>query len=291
MTPEGAEPIIRIRGLRKVYRSGQVEFEALKGLDLDVAAGEYVAIVGPSGSGKSTLMNIIGCLDSPTGGSYHLDGDETAHLDEDRLARVRNRKIGFVFQSFNLLPRLSAVQNVELPLLYAMVDDARERAERTLAEVGLGEWADHLPTEMSGGQRQRVAVARALVTEPAILLADEPTGNLDTKTGHEILALFDEVHHRGATLMMVTHEPDVAERAQRIVTIRDGVVESDVRTRKGAADGSARDELPAAQAESPDDAEPPAHETAQAETPADESAEPSAGPGGDGHGPDGAARA
>jgi putative ABC transport system ATP-binding protein len=221
--------MIRLTDIRKIYTMGDERVDALAGLSLQVAPGEYVAIMGPSGSGKSTLMNILGCLDQPTSGSYCLAGQEVSEMDQDDLARIRNRKIGFVFQSFNLLPLSSALENVALPLLYAGARNGAERAREALAKVGLASRASHRPAELSGGQRQRVAIARALVTEPAVILADEPTGNLDTKTGIEILALFEALHLAGATVLLVTHERDVAEHAERILTIRDGRLASDER--------------------------------------------------------------
>jgi len=226
---EPAPQVIEARGITKVYRMGPTEVRALDGVDLTVAPGEYLSIMGPSGSGKSTLMNILGCLDSPSSGSYRLDGVEVSCLSDAELARVRNRKIGFVFQTFNLLPRYTARVNVELPLLYAGVGrtQRKERAIRTLEQVGLGDRLDHRPSELSGGQRQRVAVARALVNDPAILLADEPTGNLDTRVGAEILRMFDELHGQGRTIVLVTHDPGVAAHAGRIVRVVDGVVVED----------------------------------------------------------------
>ncbi len=223
------DPVIRIRALRKVYDLGATEVVALAGVDLDVAKNEYIAIMGPSGSGKSTLMNIIGCLDVPTSGTYHLAGQPVAELDDDALARIRNREIGFIFQSFNLLPRTTLLRNVELPLVYAGLPRAErvERARAALEQVGLGDRIHHHPNELSGGQRQRVAIARALVNAPSILLADEPTGNLDSRTGQEILALFDTLHRQGHTLLVVTHEDAVARHARRCVRLRDGLIESD----------------------------------------------------------------
>ncbi|QSR27133.1 ABC transporter [Nocardioides aromaticivorans] len=221
--------IIELEGVRKTYRSGSVEFEALRGIDTSVQPGEYVAVIGPSGSGKSTLMNLLGCLDVPTEGRYVLAGDDTSSLDEAALAAIRNRRIGFVFQQFHLLPSMTALRNVELPLVYAGVSRAerRERAAAALSRVGLAERLDHRPGELSGGQQQRVAVARALVTEPALLLADEPTGNLDSRSTHDVLGLFDELHAAGRTIVLITHEPDVAARAGRNLVIDDGLITED----------------------------------------------------------------
>jgi putative ABC transport system ATP-binding protein len=221
--------IIRIRDLTREYRMGSERILALCGVTLEIHRNEYVAIMGPSGSGKSTMMNVLGCLDTPTAGEYWLNGEEVSRLTDDALARVRNREIGFVFQTFNLLPRATALHNVELPLVYAGVRarDRRERAAEALDRVGLGERMHHRPNELSGGQRQRVAIARALVNRPSILLADEPTGNLDSVTSDEIMEVFAALHAGGQTVIMVTHEPDIAARAQRRIVLRDGQVESD----------------------------------------------------------------
>ena len=229
--------IIRIEGLERRYDMGGEVIHALRGVSLVIRANEYVAIMGPSGSGKSTLMNVLGCLDTPDGGTYWLNGEEVSRLSDDALARVRNREIGFVFQTFNLLPRASALHNVELPLIYAGLPAAerRGRARTALERVGLGNRMDHRPNELSGGQRQRVAIARALVNTPSILLADEPTGNLDSTTSAEIMAVFADLHRQGQTVIMVTHEPDIAEHAERVVTLRDGRVESDRLNRESAA--------------------------------------------------------
>ncbi|MBI4494515.1 MAG: ABC transporter ATP-binding protein [Chloroflexi bacterium] len=220
--------MIRITNLHKIYRLGNVEVPALQGVDLEIADGELVAIMGPSGSGKSTLMNILGCLDVPTSGSYELDGQQVAGLSDDQLAAIRNRKIGFVFQSFNLLPRMRAVEQVEVPLIYAGARQRRERALAALASVGLAERVHHRPTELSGGQQQRVAIARALVTQPSLILADEPTGALDSHTSEEIMGLLQQLNQeRGITVLFVTHEPDIALHTRRIVHIRDGRITSD----------------------------------------------------------------
>ncbi len=221
--------VIAIRDLEKTYDMGATMVHALRGVTLDILKNEYVALMGPSGSGKSTLMNLLGCLDSPTAGQYLLDGINVSTMSDSELAEVRNRKIGFVFQTFNLLPRLTALDNVALPLVYAGMSkrDREERARQVLTDVGLGDRIDHKPNELSGGQRQRVAIARALVNRPSIILADEPTGNLDTKTSIEIMTIFEEIHRQGNTVILVTHEPDIAEHAHRIVRLRDGEVESD----------------------------------------------------------------
>ncbi len=223
-----ADVVIRLRGITKIYRMGDIEVHALRGVDLDVQRGELLAIMGPSGSGKSTLMNIIGCLDQPTSGRYWLDGEDVSHMDDDRLAEVRNRRIGFVFQSFNLLARTSALDNVELPLIYGGVRNRREKARAALEAVGLGERIHHRPNELSGGQQQRVAIARALVTNPAIILADEPTGNLDSRSGEEIMGIFQQLNEeQGITIVLVTHEPDIAAHTRRIVRLQDGNIVHD----------------------------------------------------------------
>ncbi len=223
------EPLIRVSDLTREYEMGAETVYALRGVDMELHHNEYVAIMGPSGSGKSTLMNLIGCLDSPTSGEYWLNGMEVSRMSDDELARVRNREIGFVFQTFNLLPRASALHNVELPLIYAGVSgkERRQHAARALERVGLADRMLHKPNELSGGQRQRVAIARALVNDPSILLADEPTGNLDSGTSSEIMAVFEELYRQGQTVVMVTHEADIAEHARRVVTLLDGVVHSD----------------------------------------------------------------
>ncbi len=218
--------MIEIDNITKVYQMGETEVRALDGVSLKIEDGEWVAITGPSGSGKSTLMAILGCLDSPTSGSYKLDGTDVAKMRDDQLASVRNKKVGFVFQQFNLLARTSALENVALPLLYSTGNHQRDRATAALEAVGLGDRMHHRPNELSGGQQQRVAIARALVTEPSILLADEPTGNLDSKTGKEIMALFSELHRtRGITVIFVTHDPAIAANAQRVIQIRDGQID------------------------------------------------------------------
>jgi putative ABC transport system ATP-binding protein len=224
--------VIRVRELTRAYEMGTERILALRGVTLDIAPNEYVAIMGPSGSGKSTMMNLLGCLDTPTSGEYWLNGQEVSRLTDDGLARVRNREIGFVFQTFNLLPRASALHNVELPLVYAGVGgrERRERALEALTRVGLADRVQHRPNELSGGQQQRVAIARALVNRPSILLADEPTGNLDSVTSEEIMTVFAGLHRAGQTVIMVTHEPDIAAHAERTVVLRDGRVESDRRT-------------------------------------------------------------
>ncbi len=224
-----ALPLIHLSQVTKTYDAGELAVQALAGVDVDIQKGQMVAIIGPSGSGKSTLMHIMGCLDTPSSGTYHLDGEDVSEMSSFKLAGVRNRKIGFVFQTFNLLPKASLLRNIELPLLYGGVGRAerRERAQEALARVGLGERGRHRPSELSGGQRQRAAIARALVAGPQLILADEPTGNLDTKTGLEILEIFGEMHGRGETIVIVTHDPRIAERCQRVVQIVDGRIVDD----------------------------------------------------------------
>jgi putative ABC transport system ATP-binding protein len=228
--------IIRMEAIRKVYDTGKVKVEALKGIDLEVHPGEFVAIVGPSGSGKSTLMNLLGCLDTPTHGTYQIGGDNVAGVSRDELAEIRNRRVGFVFQNFNLLPHISAQENVELPMLFGGISprERRARAVELLTRVGLGDRVDHKPTELSGGQMQRVAIARALAMNPDMLLADEPTGNLDTSSGTDIMSIFSELWQSGRTLVIITHDPAMAKRASRIVEIRDGLITSDHRNEVAA---------------------------------------------------------
>lgn len=225
------ESIISTRHIKKTYVMGTEKVHALNGVDIDIAQNEYVALMGPSGSGKSTLMNLLGLLDTPTSGDYLLKNILVSELNDSELATIRNKQIGFVFQTFNLLPRLSALENVALPLVYSGQSKRKrlEKAEEVLIKVGLGDRIDHKPNELSGGQRQRVAIARALVNDPAIILADEPTGNLDTKTSIEIMAILERIHDNGNTIILVTHEPDIAEHAHRIIRLRDGVLESDSR--------------------------------------------------------------
>ncbi len=231
--------LIRLADIRKTYYMGQFEVNALRGLNVDIHEGDYIAIMGPSGSGKSTLMHILGCLDRPTSGVYELRGRQVQSLNDDELSYTRNKEIGFVFQSFNLLPIMTVQQNVELPLVYGGVgsSERRKRALKSIESVGLNDRGHHLPNELSGGQRQRVAVARALVNDPAILLADEPTGNLDSRTGEEIMGLFNQLHAQGRTIIVVTHERDIAEHARKIINIKDGVVNSieDVKKRTAVA--------------------------------------------------------
>lgn len=223
------DPVIHLKDIRKSYFLGRNELPVLKGLNLQINTNEYVALMGPSGSGKSTLMNILGCLDTPTAGNYILNGQDVSKMEDNELADVRNKEIGFVFQQFNLMPRLSALENVGIPLIYAGVSKKErwERAMEMLGKVGLQDRADHKPNELSGGQCQRVAIARALINDPAIILADEPTGNLDSKTSEEIMEMFAKIHSSGNTVVLVTHEEDIAEHAGRIVRLRDGVIESD----------------------------------------------------------------
>ena len=225
-----ADNVIEIRNIIRDFKLGQETVHVLKGIDLDIKRGEYLAIMGPSGSGKSTLMNLLGCLDTPTAGTYVLNGKDVSKMSDDDLAEIRNTEIGFVFQTFNLLPRTTALENVALPMIYAGASkkDRTERAIKVLEDVGLADRMDHKPNQLSGGQRQRVAVGRALVNHPSIILADEPTGNLDSKTSLEIMQLFDEIHAKGNTVILVTHEEEVAQHAHRVIRLRDGMVESDI---------------------------------------------------------------
>ena len=232
---DGPNKLIELRALEKIYRVGTELVHALRGIDLTIYENEYVAIMGPSGSGKSTLMNILGCLDIPTKGEYFLNGRDVSRLSQSGLARIRGRQIGFVFQNFELLPRTTALKNVQLPLMYAQLPKRRQRAMSALERVGLADRAKHRPNQLSGGQKQRVAIARALAQEPDIILADEPTGNLDTKTGDEIMAIFDQLHGAGQTIIVVTHEPVVAERCHRVVMLRDGLIASDLPTNRYSA--------------------------------------------------------
>jgi putative ABC transport system ATP-binding protein len=224
-----SHPIIEIKGITRDFPLGNETVYVLKGIDLHINKGEYVALMGPSGSGKSTLMNLLGCLDTPTAGSYVLNGKDVSKMEDDELAEIRNKEIGFVFQTFNLLPRTTALDNVALPMVYAGYgkDDRNKRSTQVLTQVGLADRMDHKPNQLSGGQRQRVAVARALVNHPSIILADEPTGNLDSKTSEEIMKLFGEIHANGNTVILVTHEEDVAKHAHRIIRLKDGIIESD----------------------------------------------------------------
>lgn len=228
-----SQPIIEIKGITRDFPLGEEIIHVLKGIDLTINKGEYVALMGPSGSGKSTLMNILGCLDTPTSGSYVLNGKHVSEMHDDELAEIRNKEIGFVFQTFNLMPRTTALDNVALPMVYAgkSKNERSKRATEVLTQVGLQDRMDHKPNQLSGGQRQRVAVARALVNKPAIILADEPTGNLDSKTSVEIMNLFDEIHANGNTVILVTHEEDIAAHAHRIIRLRDGMIETDVKNK------------------------------------------------------------
>jgi putative ABC transport system ATP-binding protein len=221
--------MIALENVTKVYQMGEIEVQALRGVSLQIEEGEFVSIMGPSGSGKSTLMNVLGCLDSPTEGSFQLHGQNVSHMDDTALAHIRNREIGFVFQQFNLLPRTTAIRQVELPLMYAGVGarERRERARAALEAVGLGDRLHHRPDELSGGQQQRVAIARALVTRPSIIMADEPTGNLDTKSGNEVLCIFEQLNRQGITIIFVTHDPEIVAYSQRVIQIRDGLIEQD----------------------------------------------------------------
>ncbi|MCJ7669359.1 MAG: ABC transporter ATP-binding protein [Dehalococcoidia bacterium] len=221
--------MLELENITKVYKAGQTEIPALRGISCHIESGEMVSIIGPSGSGKSTLMNIIGCLDKPTSGRYRLDGIEVSELNDNQLAEIRNKKIGFVFQSFNLLPRTTALANVELPLIYSGVSNRRQRALQVLESVGLAHRVTHRPSELAGGEQQRVAIARALVNNPSLILADEPTGNLDTRTSQEIMAIFKKLNEQGMTIVLVTHEPDIAAYTQRTIKLRDGQIEESVR--------------------------------------------------------------
>ena len=223
--------VIKIRGIIRNFPLGNELVKVLKGIDLEIERGEYVALMGPSGSGKSTLMNLLGCLDTPTDGTYELNGKDVSNMSQDELAEIRNKEIGFVFQTFNLLPRTTALDNVALPMVYAGAtkEERKNRAEKVLTDVGLADRMDHKPSQLSGGQRQRVAVGRALVNKPSIILADEPTGNLDSKTSLEIMGLFDDIHKKGNTVIIVTHEEDIAKYAHRVIRLVDGIVSSDIR--------------------------------------------------------------
>jgi putative ABC transport system ATP-binding protein len=227
--------MLELENITKVYKAGQTEVPALRGISCRIESGEMVSIIGPSGSGKSTLMNIIGCLDKPTSGQYRLDGIEVSELNDNQLAEIRNKKIGFVFQSFNLLPRTTALANVELPLIYSGVSNRRQRALQVLESVGLAHRVTHRPSELAGGEQQRVAIARALVNNPSLILADEPTGNLDTRTSQEIMAIFKKLNEQGMTIVLVTHEPDIAAYTQRTIKLRDGQIEESVRSGQGDA--------------------------------------------------------